>query len=145
MDTTLSDDAVLAWARLVKAQPSILAAVEAELKRAGFPPLAWYDSLLELDRAESGRLRPFELEDRMLLAQYNLSRLIDRLEKSGYTKRRPHPEDGRGQIVEITKAGRALLRKMWPVYAGAISRHLGDKLSDYEAKTLARLLGKLLD
>ena len=56
-----------------------LAAVEQELKKAGFPPLAWYDALVELSRAPSGEMRPVELEKQMLIPQYSTSRLIDRL------------------------------------------------------------------
>mgnify|MGYP002715485993 CR=1 FL=1 len=39
----------------------VLDCVEQDLKKAGFPPLAWYDALLELSRAPSGELRPVEL------------------------------------------------------------------------------------
>ena len=137
-----SDAVIRAWARLIRAQQSVLAAVEAELKAAGFPQLAWYDVLLELSRAQEG-LRPFALEQELLLAQYNLSRLLDRLEGAGYLERRACPEDGRGQIVAITAAGRALVKRMWPTYRAAIARHLGGKLSEDEASRLATLLGKL--
>ena len=143
MPNALPSDAVIrAWARLVRAQQTVLAAVEAELKAAGFPPLAWYDVLLELARADAG-LRPFALEQALLLAQYNLSRLLDRLEKAGYIERRTCAEDGRGQIVAITPSGRALIKRMWPTYRAAIARHLGAKLSEDEAARLASLLGKL--
>ncbi|MCC7348877.1 MAG: MarR family transcriptional regulator, partial [Variibacter sp.] len=74
-----SAQAITAWARLVRVQQGLLAAVEADLKAAGFPPLAWYDALLELSRAPEGRLRPLELEKAMLLPQYGMSRLVDRL------------------------------------------------------------------
>ncbi len=47
-------------------------AVEQDLKKAGFPPLAWYDALLELSRAQHP-LRPVELEKQMLLPQYSTS------------------------------------------------------------------------
>jgi hypothetical protein len=40
----------------------VLDAVEQDLKKAGFPPLAWYDALLELSRAPSGEMRPVELD-----------------------------------------------------------------------------------
>jgi len=143
-DRAPSDAVIRAWAHLVRAQGAVLTAVEAELKRAGFPPLAWYDVLLELSRAPREGLRPFELEHELLFAQYNLSRLLDRLEKAGLVERRHCPEDARGQIVAITDAGRALLRRMWPIYRAAIARHLGDKLSEPEAARLAALLGKLL-
>jgi DNA-binding MarR family transcriptional regulator len=139
-----SDAVVRAWARLIRAQQAVLAAVEAELKAAGFPPLGWYDVLLELTRKDAG-LRPFALEQELLLAQYNLSRLLDRLEKAGYIERRPCPDDGRGQVVAITAAGRALVKRMWPTYRAAIARHVGSKLSEDEAARLAALLGKLTE
>jgi DNA-binding MarR family transcriptional regulator len=141
-DALPSDAVIRAWTRLIRAQQTVLAAVEAELKAAGFPPLAWYDVLLELARADAG-LRPFALEQALLLAQYNLSRLLDRLEKAGYIERRTCAEDGRGQIVAITPSGRALIKRMWPTYRAAIARHLGAKLSEDEAARLASLLGKL--
>jgi DNA-binding MarR family transcriptional regulator len=139
-----SDAVVRAWARLIRAQQAVLAAVEAELKAAGFPPLGWYDVLLELTRKDAA-LRPFALEQELLLAQYNLSRLLDRLEKAGYIERRPCPDDGRGQVVAITAAGRALVKRMWPTYRAAIARHVGSKLSEDEAARLAALLGKLTE
>ena len=76
-----SEETVTAWARLVRAEQTVLGRIEAALKAADLPPLSWYDVLLELGRAEDGRLRPLELERRTLLAQYNASRLIDRMEK----------------------------------------------------------------
>jgi DNA-binding MarR family transcriptional regulator len=143
MSERLPSNAVIrAWARLIRTQQAVLAAVEADLKSAGFPPLAWYDVLLELSRAETG-LRPFALERELLLAQYNLSRLLDRLEQAGYVQRRTCPEDGRGQIVAISASGRALVKRMWPTYRAAIARHVGAKLSEDEAARLASLLGKL--
>src|SRR6187397_717432 len=78
--TPVPSDAVIhAWTRLVKAGRVVLGAVEAELKAAGFPPLGWYDVLLELSREKVDGRRPFILEERLLLAQYNLSRVLDRL------------------------------------------------------------------
>jgi DNA-binding MarR family transcriptional regulator len=140
-----SEEAVTAWARLVRAEQVVLGMIEAELKEADLPPLSWYDVLLELGRAESGRLRPLELERRILLAQYNASRLIDRMEKAGLVERLPHPEDGRGQLVAITAEGRALRKRMWRVYGPAIALHIGGKLRPAEAAELARLLQKLID
>ena len=137
-----TDAVITAWARLVRVPQAVLAAVEADLKAAGLPPLSWYDALLELARSRGG-LRHFELEQRMLLAQYNLSRLVDRLEAAGYLERRPCPEDGRGQVLRINRSGRALLKRMWPVYGAAIARHVGARLTKAEATQLAELLGRL--
>jgi DNA-binding MarR family transcriptional regulator len=139
-----SENAVTAWARLVRAEQTVLGRIEAALKAADLPPLPWYDVLLELSRSEDGRLRPLELERRTLLAQYNASRLIDRMEKTGLVKREAHPEDGRGQLVAITSEGRAMQKRMWRVYGPAIAEHVGDKLRPAEATELARLLAKLI-
>jgi DNA-binding MarR family transcriptional regulator len=143
MDAFPSEAAVQAWARLVRVSGALLEAVEAELKAAGFPPLAWYDALLELDRAPDGRLRPFELERSMLLPQYSTSRLVDRLEKAGLAQRLLCPGDGRGQHVAITDAGRDLRRRMWPAYAAAIEQYVGSKIGCTDAQKLAELLGRL--
>jgi DNA-binding MarR family transcriptional regulator len=138
-----SQETTAAWARLVRVQQSVLGAVERDLKAAGFPPLAWYDALLELSRAPNGQLRPVELEKQMLLAQYSTSRLIDRLAEAGLAERRACSVDGRGHYVAITQAGRNLQKKMWDTYAAAIERHVGTKLSSKEAAHLADLLGRL--
>ena len=143
MDTNPSEAAVQAWARLVRVSGALLDAVEAELKAAGFPALAWYDALLELSRAPEGRLRPFELERHMLLPQYSTSRLVDRLEKAGLVEREECPGDGRGQHVAITEAGRELRERMWPAYTAAIERHVGSKIGCADAQKLAELLGRL--
>ncbi|MGI8526163.1 MAG: MarR family winged helix-turn-helix transcriptional regulator [Pseudolabrys sp.] len=135
--------AASAWARLIRVQQSLLGAVERDLKKAGFPPLAWYDALLELSRHQHGAMRPVELEKHMLLPQYSMSRLVDRMVEAGYVERKVCPMDGRGQFVGITAPGRALQKKMWEVYAAAIERHVGAKLSNAEAANLAAVLGKL--
>ncbi|MGD9767893.1 MAG: MarR family winged helix-turn-helix transcriptional regulator [Pseudolabrys sp.] len=127
----------------MRVQHDLVNAVEGELKQAGFPPLAWYDALLELSRSEQGYLRPLELERAMLFPQYAMSRLIDRLVEAGYVERRTCPIDGRGQFVAITASGRALRKKMWDAYAAAIERHVGVKLTRTEAMQLYHLLGKL--
>src|ERR1700749_2324375 len=83
MTRKTSQETTSAWARLVRVQQGLLAAVEQDLKSAGFPSLAWYDALLELSRAQHGMLRPVELEKHMLLPQYSTSRLVDRIPRGG--------------------------------------------------------------
>lgn len=145
MSRNPSKTVIRTWARLMKAQQLALAAIEGDLKAAGLPPLAWYDVLLEVERAGGDGLRPFELERAMLLAQYNLSRLIDRIEQAGYVERRACEEDGRGQLIATTERGRAIRRKMWPVYARAIETAVGRHLSAKQAEALDGLLGLLIE
>jgi DNA-binding MarR family transcriptional regulator len=138
-----SQEATSAWVRLMRVQQGVLASVEQDLKKAGFPPLAWYDALLELSREPNGMLRPVELEKQMLLPQYATSRLVDKLAEAGLAERKTCPVDGRGQFVVITAAGRNLQKKMWDTYSAAIERHVGSKLTNKDAASLCDLLGRL--
>jgi DNA-binding MarR family transcriptional regulator len=132
-----------AWVRLIRAGRDVAGRIEADLKAAGFPSLAWYDVLLSLKKAPAGRRTPREIEHEVLFEQYNLSRLLDRMESEGLVRRIPYPGDRRRQLVEITQAGRALQRRMWTVYGPAISRYVGCRFTEGEAKELASLLGRL--
>ena len=140
-----SDTTVAAWARLIRAHRSAFSAVEKALKEGDLPPLGWYDVLLELERAGEAGLRPFALERELLLPQYRVSRLVERIEKAGHLKREVCAEDGRGQVLLITKSGTALRRKMWSVYGQAIEAAVGDKLTRAQAKTLSALLARLIE
>src|SRR5260370_38912933 len=105
MHRSPSPQTVAAWARLVRVQQHVLAAVEADLKAGGFPPLAWYDALIELLRAANGRMRPVELEKAMLLPQYSTSRLTGRLAPAGLVVREVCPMGPRRQLIAIPAPG----------------------------------------
>ena len=145
MSEKTSETVIRAWARLLRAQRLALAQVETALKKAGLPPLIWYDALLEIERAGDDGVRPFELERAMLLAQYNLSRLLDRIEHEGYIEREACLDDGRGRIVHITERGKAMRRRMWPVYARAIETVVGRSLTSDQLAALDGALGSLIE
>jgi DNA-binding MarR family transcriptional regulator len=136
--------AVHAWSRLVRAYQAAMSRVEGALKAADLPPLAWYEVLVELERAGDQGLRPFALEEALLLPQYGLSRLLARMEAAGLVVRWSCPGDGRGQIVSLTEAGRDTRQRMWTVYAAAVQEAVGARLSPEEADGLAQLLGRLI-
>jgi DNA-binding MarR family transcriptional regulator len=139
-----SPTAVSAWARLLRVSRQLTESAEEALKAAGLPPLAWYDALHEIAEAGEEGLRPFQLPERLLLAQYNVSRLLARLESEGLVEKCEVAGDGRGQTIRITRAGREMRRRMWSVYGPAIAR-LEDRLPADDLATLARLLGRLRD
>lgn len=131
----------MAWIALLRAQRVALATVERALKDAGLPPLEWYDVLLELERG--GPLRPRDLQDRLLLAQYNLSRLLARMAAAGLISRSPCQDDARCQWIAITEEGTRLRKRMWPVYGDAISQAIGGKLTETQADEVAQLLARI--
>ncbi len=139
----LTDAETGAWAGSVRAVRAALEAVEAALKAADLPPLAWYDVLLELRRAPGGRLRLNELGDKVLLAKSNVTRLVDRLEAEKLAVREACPNDARGAFAAVTPKGRELIRRMWPVYHDALRAHFLDHLDKSETLRLAKLMRRV--
>ena len=144
MKGKLTPAVVDAWANLVRTERSLLDKVEEDLKRARLPPLDWYHVLYEIDRSPKGMMRQTGVQDSTQLAQYNVCRLVDRLEREGLVERHQCQLDGRNNVLLITAKGRTLRRAMWPVYAAAIEVHFGAYLSEADAEQLARLLSKLV-
>jgi DNA-binding MarR family transcriptional regulator len=144
MTIKLTPAAIEAWAGLVRAEKTLVQKVEERLKAEGFPPLDWYHVLYEVERAPKGMLRQSGVQDRTQLAQYNVCRLVDRLEREGLVERHQCQLDGRNNVLVITAKGRALRRAMWPAYAEAIGEHFSARLSQAEAEQLVQLMGKLV-
>jgi DNA-binding MarR family transcriptional regulator len=132
-----------AWSHFLGAHALALRAVEARLKAADHPPLGWYDVLWELDRAGGG-LRIGELGERLVIEPYNMTRLVDRLEKEKLLKRERAEDDGRGARVALTGKGKELRRRMWPHYRKAIEEVFADALGEKDAEAMTRALKKVI-
>jgi DNA-binding MarR family transcriptional regulator len=134
-----------AWIALLRAHRSCLRRIDARLKAASLPPLAWYDVLWEIERAGVDGIRPVQLERRVILEQSNVSRLITRLVRAGYVERCGCPTDKRGQTVHLSASGRAMRRRMWPIYQQAIADVVGTRLPAARARQLSVLLAPFVE
>ena len=131
-----------AWLQLNQLSARLISAVEDELKRADLPPLIWHTTLTILQQAGETGLRQFQIGRELAMAQHNLSRLCDRMEKAGYITKEPCPEDNRGLTLVITKTGADQLQNMQPVYSTAIQEHFAKHLSGPEIVSLSHLLDR---
>ena len=131
-----------AWAVLLTAHATLTEKIEAALAGAELPPLAWYDVLWELEKAEGGKLRMHELARRIVLSRSNLTRLADRLEHAKLIAREDTPHDRRGYHCVITRAGLAMRKKMWPVYKAEIERLFSQYITVEEARTIGEALAR---
>jgi len=133
-----------AWAVLLAAHATLIEKIEAALAEAKLPPLAWYDVLWELEKADGGKLRMHELARRIVLSRSNLTRLADRLEDARLIEREDTPHDRRGYHCVITRAGLALRRKMWPLYKAEIERLFSRHITVEEARTIGDALARMV-
>ncbi|KVP53442.1 MarR family transcriptional regulator [Burkholderia ubonensis] len=88
-------------------------------------------------------LTPTALYDALMMSSGGMTARIDRLQRAGWVERRPNPADGRGTLVALTEAGRALIDEAVVAHVEN-QRAILDALSASEQAQLARLLGKLL-
>jgi DNA-binding MarR family transcriptional regulator len=89
-----------------------------------------------------GPRTPAELADAAGVTRATMTGLIDTLERDGFVKREPDPDDRRMMSVRLTAKGDRFLNDFLPGYFKAIAG-LMTPLSEAERKTLVRLLGKL--
>ena len=104
-----------------------------------------YDVLVRLARAPERALRMSDLAEQVLLSPSGLTRLVDRIEAEGLLERRRCATDRRGYEAALTPQGTAMLRRMWPVYAGVLNRHVAAMLNEDEALAVATGLGRVND
>jgi len=133
------------WALFLTAHAVLVETIERRLAEAGLPPFGWYDVMWGLERAENQKLRMNELADKVVLSRSNLTRLIDRLEEAGLVKRERSEEDRRGAFAVLTDDGKAMRRRMWPVYAKAIKELFEDRVSEAQAQVMGTALRAILE
>lgn len=145
MGKSLETSKASVWALLLTTHAVLVEQIEIRLAQAELPPLAWYDVLWGLERAEDQRLRMNELAQKVVLSRSNLTRLIDRLEEAGLVQRERSTEDRRGAYAVLTTEGKAMRRRMWPVYAQGIKELFEDRIDEPQSQVFAEVLRAMLD
>lgn len=139
-----TDPKIRTWGLFLAAHTALVERIELALAGADLPALAWYDVLWELEQAPERKLRMHELAQRIVLSRSNLTRLADRLESAGLLAREACPNDRRGNFCVITDAGRAMRKKMWPVYRDQVKVLFSDRIDDKQAKVMGDGLTAIL-
>ena len=101
-----------------------------------------YDVLYALSKCQDP-INMTELNRHVLLSQPALSRLADRLAERGLVGRRPDPADGRGVLLSLTEAGRAVQRQIGRQHARGVARAMTAGLDPAELRQLEAICLKL--
>jgi DNA-binding MarR family transcriptional regulator len=130
-----------AWEALLSAHAVLMKRFAAE-DIWGDISMREYDVLYTLSKCP-GPARPSELNRHVLLSQPALSRLVDRLAERGMVERKPDPADGRGVLLSLTPAGRALQRQVGRGHARDVARAMTADLTPVELRQLEAICLKL--
>jgi DNA-binding MarR family transcriptional regulator len=95
---------------LMRGQQLVLGRLDAILKPHGLT-FARYEGLVLLTFSSRGSLPLGKMGERLQVHPTSVTSIVDRLEAAGLVVRRPHPDDGRAVLAEITSDGRALVEK----------------------------------
>ncbi|HEY4301851.1 MAG TPA: MarR family transcriptional regulator [Candidatus Didemnitutus sp.] len=94
------------------------------------------------DDCGGGPRTPAELAEAAGVTRATMTGLVDTLERDGFVKRQPDPDDRRMMSVRLTAKGERFLREFLPVHFRSIAGLMGG-LSESERKTLVSLLTKI--
>lgn len=98
--------------------------------------------LLGCDECVPGPRTPAELADAAGVTRATMTGLIDTLERDGFVKREPDPDDRRMMSVRLTPAGEKFLIQFLPGHFKSIAKVMSP-LTESERRTLVQLLGKI--
>ena len=83
-----------------------------------------------------------EVSARILLTSGSTTYVVDKLEERGLVERRPCASDRRAMYVDLTREGKALIRKIFPAHARAIATAVAG-LTPEEQRAVTVLLKRL--
>lgn len=84
-----------------------------------------------------------ELADRLGITTGTLTVSVDRLEKLGMVRRKPHEHDRRSWLVVLTEQGKAMYEQH-NRYHEELTQEISHELSDQEIENLTRLVGRIV-
>jgi DNA-binding MarR family transcriptional regulator len=103
---------------LMRVQQLVLGRLDAILKPHGLT-FARYEALVLLVFSSRGSLPLGKMGERLQVHPTSVTSIVDRLEAAALVVRRPHPDDGRAVLAEITPAGRKVVESATADLVGA--------------------------
>lgn len=134
----LGADQRSAWAGFLRVHATVTAVLDEELRDRHRLSLSEYDVLMQLSLAAERALRMSDLADAVMLSRSGLTRLVERLERTGLLTRRPAAHDARATLASITDAGLARLAEATPTHLDGVRRLFLEPLGTTGARHLAR-------
>mgnify|MGYP001238895088 CR=1 FL=1 len=124
---------------LSKAYKHVMDYAVKDMKRNGLSASEF--SILEL-LYHKGKIPLQRIGEKILVTSGSITYTVDKLEKKGYLRRVPCPNDRRVTYAEITPSGKALFDRIFPAHADEVESVM-DGLTAEEKEQAILLLKKL--
>ena len=126
---------------LIRFEIELWNAVDARLKSEFNLPLTHFEPMSVIDRLP--RCRVYDIATELGITTGGTSKLVDRIEASGYCRRLPNPDDRRSSLVELTPAGQRILAEAGPAFDEELQRWLGAAVPERTLRQFAATLTRL--
>ena len=126
---------------LIRFETELWDAIDARLRAACNLALGRFEVMRAISR--HGQCRVQDIADELAITIGGTSKIVDRIEASGYCRRRPNPDDQRSSLIELTPAGEQIYAQATGVFEAELERRFGAVLSARSLEQLHRTLRKL--
>ena len=140
MDQAVSDLRGL-FNDLIRFEIELWSAVDARLKREFNLPLTHFEPMSVIGRLS--RCRVYDIATELGITTGGTSKLVDRIEASGYCRRLPNPDDRRSSLLELTPAGQRILTEAGAAFDEELQRWLGAPVPERTLRQFAATLTRL--
>ena len=118
----LSEDQRCAWSGFLRVHADVTDQLDEELQDLHRLSLSEYDVLVQTSLASGAEIRMCDLAEEVMLSRSGLTRLVERLERSGLVRRRRADDDGRATLASLTDAGVQRLAEATPTHLEGVRR-----------------------
>jgi DNA-binding MarR family transcriptional regulator len=116
-------------------------ALDLRLKTEFDLPLTHFEPMSVIDRLP--RCRVYDIARELGITTGGTSKLIDRIEASGYCRRLPNPEDRRSSLLELTPEGQRILAEAGAAFDDELQSRLGAAVPERTLRQFASTLARL--
>jgi DNA-binding MarR family transcriptional regulator len=129
------------FSELVRLETELWNAVEGRLRADFGVTLPMFEFLQVISRTPACRVQDIAAE--LSITVGGTSKVVDRIEASGYVARSANPGDRRSSIIKLTPAGKRLLPKLTAAVDDELRGRLGTGVPDRSLLQLTKTLTRL--
>lgn len=143
--TTKDEEILGLWSEFFVAHALSIRRLEEVLEDKAPLSIDEYDVLLCISRSQDQRIRFSALAEAAVYTRSGITRIMRRMEASGYVRKETCPEDKRGSFAVLTDDGKRALRDTWRCYSSGVLRVFSPLFNQHEASQLRQLLARVAE